>query len=66
MKRSGVPRSSFYYKRGDGIRCRKPSMMTVIQDGELVENPVVMKDVETILLEEFCCYGYKNVYLIGH
>ena len=59
---SGVPRSSFYYKRGDGIRGRKSSEMTVTQEGELVENMVVMKDAETILQQEFCCYGYKNVW----
>jgi hypothetical protein len=71
---SGVPRSSFYYKRGDGLRGRKPSEMTITQDGELVENTVVLKDVETILQQEFCCYGYKNVwdelkekgYIINH
>jgi hypothetical protein len=71
---SGVPRSSFYYKRGDGLRGRKPSEMTVTQDGELVENTVILKDVETILQQEFCCYGYKNVwdelkekgYIINH
>jgi hypothetical protein len=60
---SGVPRSSFYYKRGDGLRGRKPSMMTVTQDGELVENTVVLKDVETILQQEFSCYGYKNLWV---
>jgi hypothetical protein len=54
---SGVPRSSFYYKLGYGLRGRKPSMMTVTQDGELVENTLVLKDVETILQQEFCCYG---------
>ena len=71
---SGVPRSSFYYKRGDGIRGRKPSKMTITQDGELVDNTVVLQDVETILQQEFCCYGYKNVwdelkekgYIINH
>ena len=71
---SGVPRSSFYYKRGDGLRGRNPSEMTITQDGELVENSVVLKDVETILQQEFCCYGYKNVwdelkvkgYIINH
>lgn len=71
---SGVPRSSFYYKRGDGVRGRKPSTMTVTQEGELVENTVVLQDVESILQQEFCCYGYKNVqdtlkdkgYIINH
>jgi len=71
---SGVPRSSFYYKRGDGLRRRKPSEMTITQDGELIENTVVLQDVENILQQEFCCYGYKNVwdelkqkgYIINH
>ena len=58
---SGVPRSSFYYKRGDCIRGRKPSKMNITQDGELVDNSVVLQDVESILQQEFCCYGYKNV-----
>jgi putative transposase len=59
---SGVPSSSFYYKRGDGIRGRKPSTMTIKQDGELIENAVVLQDVESILQQEFCCYGYKNIW----
>jgi hypothetical protein len=57
---SGVPRSSFYYKRGNGIRGRKPSKMNITHDGELVDNTVVLQDVESILQQEFCCYGYKN------
>ena len=60
---SGVPRSSYYYKRGDGLRGRKPSQMTVTQDGELVANTEVVNVVEAILQQEFCCYGYKNVYI---
>lgn len=71
---SGVPRSSFYYKRGDGIRGCKPSKKTNTQDGELVDNTVVLQSVETTLQQEFCCYGYKNIcdelkdkgYIINH
>jgi transposase InsO family protein len=56
------------------VRGRKPSQMTVTQEGELVDNVVVVKDVETILQQEFCCYGYKNIrdelkdrgYIINH
>ena len=51
---SGVPRSSFYYKRGNGVSVRKPSEINVTQDGELVENTLVLKDVESILQQEFC------------
>ena len=34
--------------------------MTITQEGELVENTVILKDVEAIMQQEFCCYGYKN------
>jgi len=36
--------------------------MTVTQDSDLPENTVVLKDVETILQQEFCFYGYHNVW----
>jgi hypothetical protein len=71
---SEVPRSSFYYKRGDGLRGRKPSEMTITSDGELIDNTTVVIDVESILQQEFCYYEYKNVwdelkqkgYIINH
>ena len=31
------------------------------QDGELIANAVVVKDIEQTLSKEFCCYGYKNL-----
>jgi putative transposase len=48
--------------------------MTITQNGELLENKVILKDVEIILQQEFCCYEYKNVwdelkekgYIINH
>lgn len=58
---SAIPRSTYYYKRGEGLRGRKPSSMTVTQDGELVANEVVVREAEAILQQEFCCYGYKNI-----
>jgi len=58
---SAVPRSSYYYKRGEGLRGRKPSSMTVTQAGELVDNQVVVLEAEAILQQEFCRYGYKNI-----
>lgn len=39
---SGVPRSSYYYKRGNGMRGRKPSEMTITSDGELVDNSIYL------------------------
>lgn len=48
--------------------------MTLRQDGEQVDNSVVLQDVESVLQQEFCCYGYKNIgdelkdmgYIINH
>src|SRR5690349_1634840 len=62
MQWASIPRSSFYYKRGSGSRGRKSSTMTITKEGELVDNAVVMQQTETILQQEFCCYGYKNVW----
>ena len=39
--------------RGDGIRVRRSSEMIITQGGEMVENTVALKDVETILHQEF-------------
>jgi putative transposase len=39
-----VPRSSFYNKRGDGIRVRKSTRMTITRNGELVDNAVVLQN----------------------
>lgn len=46
LSSSGIPRSSFSYKHGDGIRGRKASQMTVNRDGELIDNTEVVKEVE--------------------
>ena len=59
LKWSGVPRSSFYYKRGDGISGRKPSEMTITQDGELVENTVVLQDVEALSSKNFAAMAIR-------
>ncbi len=59
---SCVPSSSFYYNRGDGLHGRITSIMIVTQDGELVENTKVLKEVETIPQQEFYCYVFKNVW----
>jgi transposase InsO family protein len=53
--------SSFYYKRSGATKGIKPSTHSVNKDGELIENAVVIKDIEQTLLQEFCCYGYRNM-----
>lgn len=58
---SGVSHSSFYYKPSGKPKGIKPSTHTVNTDGELLENKMVVKDIETVLHQEFCCYGYQNM-----
>ena len=58
---SGLASSSYYYKRSNGIRGRKPSETTLTTNGEVVDNMRVVKDIEESLEGEFCCYGYKNI-----
>lgn len=56
-----IPKSSFYYKATEGKRGAKPSISTTKQDGSVVNNLVVIEDINEILSQEFCCYGYHNV-----
>jgi len=57
----GLPKSSFYYKNSDRKRGVKPSMVTLKQDGTIVDNIVVIEEIKEVLSQEFCCYGYHNV-----
>jgi putative transposase len=61
LKWAALAASSFYYKRSERPKGRKPSTHSVNQYGELVENAEVIKDIEQVLSQEFCCYGYKNM-----
>ena len=56
-----LSKSSFYYKPSDRKRGAKPSMVTIKQDGTIVDNIVVIEEIKDILSQEFCCYGYHNV-----
>lgn len=58
---AGLPKSSFYYKNSDRKRGVKPSMVTLKQDGTIVDNMVVIEEIKEVLSQEFCCYGYHNV-----
>lgn len=60
----GIPRSSFYSKRSERKRGRKPSSFTIRNaDGveEIVSNTSVVGVIEDLLSREFVCYGYKKV-----
>ena len=56
-----LSKSSFYYKPSEGKRGAKPSMVTLKQDGTIVDNIVVIEEIKDVLSQEFCCYGYHNV-----
>lgn len=66
MKWSDLPASSYYYKPSGNKRGIKPSTHTANIDGELFENSVVIRQIESILQQEFCCYGYQVVTLELH
>jgi putative transposase len=58
---AGLAVSSFYYKRSDRPKGIRPTTHSVNLQGELVDNKVVVQQIEDVLLQEFCCYGYKNM-----
>jgi transposase InsO family protein len=66
LRWSDLPSSSFYYKPSGGKRGMRPTTHTVNSDGELFENIVVVKQIEMILHQEFCCYGYQVITLELH
>jgi putative transposase len=61
LKWAGLAASSFYYKRSDRPKGIRPSTHSVNEHGELMENKVVVLQIEKVLHQEFCCYGYKNM-----
>jgi putative transposase len=61
LKWAGLAASSFYYKRSDRPKGIRPSTHSVNEHGELMENKVVVLQIEQVLRQEFCCYGYKNM-----
>ena len=61
LSRSNLPSSVYYYKPTGGKPGVKASAHTWKQDGDWVENQVVIAQIKDILSQEFCCYGYENV-----
>lgn len=58
LKWAELPNSTFYYKHREGKPGRKPSTHTYKVDGGFFENRVVVQQIEQVLQQEFCCYGY--------
>ncbi|MDV6218927.1 hypothetical protein R1T14_05480, partial [Flavitalea sp. BT771] len=53
--------SSFYYKASGARKGIKPSTHSLTIAGERIENKIVVVQIEVVLRQEFCCYGYKNM-----
>jgi len=61
LKWAELAPSSFYYKRSGARKGIKPSTHSLTVHGERMENQVVVVQMEVVLRQEFCCYGYKNM-----
>ncbi|MES1249188.1 MAG: IS3 family transposase [Chitinophaga rupis] len=61
LKWAGLASSSFYYKRSGGRKGIKPSTHSLTVRGERIDNKIVVVQMESVLRQEFCCYGYKNM-----
>jgi len=61
LKWAGLPPSSFYYKHSGARKGIKPSTHSFTVAGERMENRIVVVQIEQVLRQEFCCYGYKNM-----
>lgn len=60
-KWTDMPRSNYYYRPSHGHKGIRPSVYTMKQDGEIVDNAIVIDDIRKILSAEFVCYGYQNI-----
>lgn len=71
---AGLANSTYYYKYKDGKPGVKASMHTITTTGEQKENKAVVQEIEVVLRQEFCCYGYRMMsaelqergYIINH
>ncbi len=69
-----VSNSAYYYRHEAPRLGRKPTMYTLKEDGTVVANEDVIKDIKRTLQIEFVCKGYLPVtkelnglgYLINH
>ena len=61
LKWAGLAHSSFYYKRSGMGKGIKPSTHSITAKGERIDNKIVVMQIEQVLRQEFCCYGYKNM-----
>jgi transposase InsO family protein len=57
----GLPRSVYYYRPRTGKPGARASEFTLKRDGGIVSNDVVVSQIRSILMQEFCCYGYQVI-----
>jgi putative transposase len=58
---AGLRASGYYYKKSGLPKGRKRTTHSINQEGQLIENAEVIKDIEQTLSQEFCCYGYHQM-----
>jgi putative transposase len=56
---ASLPSSTYYYKSSGKPRGCRPSTYTVTMGGEHKPNHEVVEQIEAVLRQEFCCYGYR-------
>ena len=56
---AGLSQSTYYYRHKEGKPGAKASTHTSSLEGETKENNVVVAEIEGVLRQEFCCYGYR-------
>ena len=61
LKWAGLALSSFYYRHSGARKGIKPSTHSFTVRGERMDNKILVLQIEQVLRQEFCCYGYKNM-----
>lgn len=59
----GLSRSSYYYSPKEGKRGKKATEFVLNRDGTAVSLGELVKDIESLLNEEFVDYGYYKTYI---
>jgi len=58
---AGFTKSTYYYKPSGGRKGKKPSLKTITDKGNAVNNQHVVNEIKSILEPDFIDYGYDKV-----
>lgn len=58
---AGIAKSSLYYPTHTGHRGIRPSTHTMVGNGGLVENSLVVDQIRAVLSMDYCVYGYRKM-----